>query len=104
MGVIIKGRSGRAYVFEGPYSAWDELEDKPGLYAILCVEGEKLWYTPIDIGDANTVRSIVEARERSECWEQHCNLEIGYAVYYAEGQRSEIERDIRENYDLPCGG
>lgn len=105
MGVIITGKSGNKYNFEGPYSNTGSLRDKSGVYAILCELNGKL--DLIDVGEASEVKTRVETHDRKDCWEKNCNRVIKYAAYYIEHgkkpSRVEVEQDIRDNYNIPCG-
>lgn len=105
MSITLTGKSGGKYEFEGPYVSTEDLEDRSGVYAILCERYSEL--SLIDVGEASAVKSRVENHERKECWENNCAGAIRYAVYYIEygkkPSRVEVEQDIRDNYDLPCG-
>lgn len=105
MGVTITGKSGNKYNFEGPYSNPGSLEDRSGVYAILCEKNGK-WYL-IDVGESSVVRTRVETHDRKTCWERNCSGIIKYAAYYIEHgkkpSRLEVEQDIRDNYNIPCG-
>ena len=105
MGVTIIGKSGNKYNFEGPYSNTVFLEDRSGVYAILCEKNGKLYL--IDVGESSQIRTRIEKHDRKDCWEKNCNGIIKYAVYYIEygkkPSRMEVEQDIRNNYNIPCG-
>ena len=59
------------------------------------------------LGESSEVKTRVENHDRKECWEKNCSGTIKYAAHYIEnGQKSsrvEVEQDIRDNYDIPCG-
>jgi len=105
LGVTITGKSGNKYNFEGPYSNPGSLEDRSGVYAILCEENGKLYL--IDVGESSEVRTRVETHDRKACWERNCSGIIKYAAYYIEygkkPSRVEVKQDIRDNYNIPCG-
>lgn len=93
------------YYFEGPYYAKSSLQDKSGVYAILCEVNDG--YNVLDIGESAKVRNRVENHDREDCWETHCGGTIVYAVYYTphkeQSGRMEIEQELREQYNPPCG-
>jgi len=103
--VLLEGKSGSKYNFEGPYPDTSLLEDRSGVYAILCNVGDKLYL--VDVGESSEVKSRVENHERKDCWKKNCNGTIKYAAYYIEygkkPSRAEVEQDIRNNYSIPCG-
>jgi len=108
--IIQNGRSemgitiGR-YTFEGPYSFSSSLEDKAGVYAILCDAGEE--FRVIDVGESAIVRTRVETHDRKDCWTRNCSTSPKYAAHYTPGMqqqgRMRIEQEIRDAYDPPCG-
>ena len=105
MGVTIKGKSGTSYEFYGAYSSTMPLKDNLGVYAILCEKDKKL--NLIDVGESAKVKERVENHDRRDCWEINCLESIKYAAYYIEHgrkpSRTEVEQDIRDNYNIPCG-
>ncbi len=92
-----------SYTFEGPYANTENLEDRAGVYVILC--GQR--YVVIDVGETATVKSRVENHERSGCWTRNCKETISVAVLYTpklqQAGRREIEQEIRNQYSPPCG-
>lgn len=104
--MTIKGSSGRVYLFDGPYESIDSLDDRSGVYAILCLRNGE--FSLIDVGESHQTRTRVENHDRKECWENNCLGILKYAVCYIEygkkPSRTEIERDIAANYYLICGG
>lgn len=100
MAITIKG-----YKFEGPYSNKSSLEDKSGVYVILDYYNDE--YYILDVGESATVMSRVETHEREDCWKGNSNGTIKYAVFYTPNRqqigRQEIEIEIRNGYDMPCG-
>lgn len=94
------------YSFEGPYTSTGSLEDKSGVYAILCRRENRNYL--LDVGESHTVKSRVENHEREDCWNRNCrNGTLTYAVYYTphlqQAGRKEIEQELRGQYDIPCG-
>ncbi len=93
------------YQFEGSYTNTSELENRSGVYAILCVREGK--YSMIDVGESSEVRDRVENHDREDCWYRNCSGALAFAVYYTPNQqqsgRMVIEQKIRRQYKLPCG-
>jgi hypothetical protein len=93
------------YTFEGPYSSTESLEDKSGIYLVVCHSGGK--YHPVDVGESGTVKSRVKNHDRKSCWNRNCNSSLEVAVLYTpnmqQAGRGKIEEEIRGMYDFPCG-
>jgi len=94
------------YTFDGPYTTPDKLEDRSGIYAILCQKDGNN-YRLIDVGESANVKTRVETHDRKDCWKRNCNGTLTFAVYYTPGLqqpgRMAIEQEIRKQYDPPCG-
>jgi len=93
------------YAFDGPYTSTDQIEDRSGVYAVLCKKGDK--YVLIDVGESAKVKSRIDTHDRKDCWKKNCQGTLTYAVYYTpnlqqEG-RMEIEQKIRGRLKPPCG-
>lgn len=94
------------YEFEGPYISTGSLEDRAGVYVILCKgEGDK--YSVVDVGESSEVKTRIENHDRTDCWKENCTGTLAYAVLYTpdipeEGRRL-IEQEIRTQYRPPCG-
>jgi len=93
------------YTFEGPYKNTDTLQNKSGVYAIHCYHDEK--YYLIDVGESATVKERVDNHERKECWTRNCSGTLTVSVLYTpnlqQAGRMQIEQEIRQQYDPPCG-
>jgi len=93
------------YAFEGPYKSMGSLQDKSGVYAILCDGGQN--YKLIDVGESATVKTRVEGHDRKDCWKRNCSSTIEYAALYTpnaqQAGRMAIEQEIRKQYQPPCG-
>lgn len=92
------------YSFE-PYKSTAPFQDKSGIYAILCLIGEK--YHVIDIGESSQVKTRIEGHDRGSCWEKHCKGILIYAVHYTpniqQAGRRAIEQELRKLYNPVCG-
>lgn len=93
------------YNFDGPYTSTVNLQNRSGVYAILCRNNGS--YHVTDIGESATVKDRVENHDREGCWTQHCSGSLAVAVYYTPGLtqtgRKLIEQRLRNKYDPPCG-
>ena len=61
----------------------------------------------IDVGESSKVKTRIETHNRKDYWEKNCNVTVKYVVYYIEhgkkSSRVDVEQDIRDNYNIPCG-
>jgi hypothetical protein len=93
------------YTFEGSYTSTDKLEDRSGVYAIHCKRDDK--YYLVDVGESSEVKSRVENHDRKDCWAQNCSGTLTISVYYTpqlqQAGRMQIEHEIRNQYNPPCG-
>jgi predicted GIY-YIG superfamily endonuclease len=93
------------YSFEGPYTSADSLEDRSGVYVILCYRDNRHYF--IDVGESATVKQRVENHERKDCWQQNCSGTLVAVVYYTpslqQPGRMAIEQKIRKQHRIPCG-
>jgi len=94
------------YSFEGPFTSTDRIEDRSGVYVILCNQNNG-HYNVTDVGESATVKSRVENHDRRSCWGLHCNSKLVVAVLYTpnlhQTGRKQIEQEIRRKYNPPCG-
>lgn len=94
------------YTFEGPYTSTNPIEDRSGVYAVHCYRNEKYYLK--DVGESATVKSRLDNHERRDCWARECQQgALRYSVRYTpnlqQQGRMEIEQEIREQFDPPCG-
>lgn len=94
------------YAFNGPHADLKKIEDRSGVYAILAKKSDNE-YAIIDIGESSMLYSRLLNHDRKECWQECCGNAIYYAVHYTHNAqkpgRMEIEQELRNLYDLPCG-
>ena len=93
------------YEFAGPFNSTNQLEERSGVYVIVCsVNGQ---YQPVDCGESATVKSRVDNHDRGNCWNANCSGTLMVAVLYTPNLQSAgrvaIEQDIRRQYTFPCG-
>jgi hypothetical protein len=94
------------YSFDGPFTSVDALEDRSGVYMVLCEMDQG--YRVLDVGESKEVKSRVESHDRVSCWEDNCQGTLAYAAHYTPRKqqfgRRAIELRIRlEHGRLPCG-
>lgn len=93
------------YTFEGPLTSPNSLENRSGVYAIHCLKEAK--YALVDVGESATVRDRVVAHDRKDCWDRNCPGNLTYSAYYTpnlqQPGRMQIEQEIRQQYNPPCG-
>ncbi len=93
------------YQFQGPYKSTDQLENRSGVYVIVCANGNG--YEPVDCGESANVRSRVDNHDRADCWTRNSRGMLMVAVYYTPHLQSSgrvaIEQEIRREYAFPCG-
>lgn len=94
------------YMFEGPHKTTQNIENRSGVYAILCpLPNGK--YEVIDIGEAKEVKDRLDDHDRKGCWNRQCPNGYMYAIHYTphaqKTGRMEVEQKLRKLYDPPCG-
>jgi hypothetical protein len=95
-----------AHMFDGLFTSTSPIEDKSGVYAILCQKEGKNYV--VDVGESAEVRSRLDNHDRKNCWQNNCKLgTLAYAVLYTpnlqQAGRMEIEQKICAQYDPECG-
>ena len=93
------------YSFEGPYTNTSSLQERSGIYAIHCYRSNA--YYLIDVGELANVKNGVESHDRKDCWNKNCAGTLTVSVYYTPNSqamgRQEIAKEIRNQYNPPCG-
>ena len=102
MGVILKGNSGKQYIFEGPYKKRSHLFNEPGVFAFICENGKGTNVKYLSCAD-KVYESVLEEEEIEFNLRQNYN-DLSYAVFYVMNEnflsREQIIKDIKEHYDL----
>lgn len=92
------------YNFEGPYPNTINIEDRPGIYAVLCNHNVVLYIGTSGEGmypDSQGLKRRLNKHDRKSDWEGHCKSgRLTYAVMYIENQnqRLNIEKDLHIKY------
>lgn len=93
-----------SYNFEGPYTSVNDLLDSSGVYSILGRSSDNERWSVVDIGETQRVRSRVSTHDRKRCWEGRGHRQLAAAAHYTgERDRLAIERELRLQYQPPCG-
>lgn len=92
------------YNFDGPHTNISALRRQSGVYAILGNSGSGNTWAVVDIGESEDVQGRVENHDRAPCWKGQGHRVLAAAAYYvAEGQRMQIEQELRAQLNPPCG-
>lgn len=93
------------YSFEGPYTNTDNLQDRSGVYVIHCYSNGA--YYLIDVGESAQVKTRIDNHDRKACWTRNCSGTLTVSVLYTpnlqQAGRREIEQELRNQYNPPCG-
>lgn len=81
---------------QGPFSSLEELENKAGLFAILCIKDEQI--NLLDVRRAKLVQSDVAKILRDPGWGEACKGKIRVAVLYLtnEQEMEQLKEEILE--------
>lgn len=91
------------YTFEGDFKSTGELLDRSGVYVVLGATNEFGGRKVLDVGESGAVRSRVQSHDRAVSWSTHW-LPLSVAALYCDEQaRIRIERELRAQFDPPCG-
>jgi hypothetical protein len=84
------------YPFDGPYPTPDDLEARPGVWAVLVHEEGSTW-RPIDVGASDAVVTSLHARRSIGS-----AGEVGFAAAYtgSDVARRQIEQHVKTRYRL----
>ena len=93
-----------AYNAEGPYDNVIHLRKASGVYVILGSSTPGVNWKVLDVGESHDVHERVSNHDRANCWKRSGHSVIAVApIYAAEAQRMQIERELRHQYNPPCG-
>lgn len=92
------------YTADGPYINTTGLRHASGVYVILGGSTGATKLDVVDIGESEDVRGRVDSHDRVPCWRRqgHATLSAA-AIYCNERERMMIERELRKQFDPPCG-
>jgi hypothetical protein len=85
--------------------AKENIEDKAGVYVVLCEKEKEC--SILDVGESSKVKKRLRNHERESCWIQNCGGKITHSIHYTprlqQKGRMAIEKKIRETFKPPCG-
>ncbi len=94
----------RGHHFEGTFGSPSSLKKQSGVYAILGWDSAMNKWEVIDIGESEDLRHRVENHNREICWLRQPYTILNCAAYYCnETRRMSIEKELRQEYQPPCG-
>lgn len=94
------------YSFMGryPVDKTDQIENWPGLYAILCRRGSRHYL--VDVGESDDLKSRLEQNGRQSLWDENCSgtlvITVKYTTDMEQAERLRMERKIRTRHKPPC--
>ncbi len=92
------------YDFEGLYTLIDHINNKAGVYVIVCKALP--FYSVIDCDESTAIKRTIENHVQKDCWIQKCSGTLVFAVLYTpdlqEKDRAPIEQEIRRTYNVSC--
>ena len=81
------------HAFEGPFASRDDVEARPGLFAIVAENGGKLRL--IDLDEAGEVHAAIANHPRQVCWRKQAGtLAVKFAVLYSGNLPVVRRRDV----------
>lgn len=89
------------YLFTGPFTSIDQIENKSGIFMVFC--GNIKGFIIVDISEANNIKTAIEDNMKKQKWEKFCyGGELLFGCYYLEekskGEREIINNKIRKKY------
>lgn len=91
------------YHAEGPFGNVSGLLARSGVYVILGRSAQSNWIV-VDIGESGNVNERVGCHDRAPTWGRQGHTQLAVAAIYAdERNRMLIERELRLQFNPPCG-
>lgn len=92
------------YHAEGPFGNVEGLLARSGVYVILGRSAQTSPWNVVDIGEAGDIQNRVKCHDRAPDWvrQGHGQLAVA-AIYVDERNRMLIERQLRTQFNPPCG-
>ena len=92
------------YHAEGPFSNANNLQAKSGVYVILGRRSTAPTWNVVDVGESQDIRDRVSNHDRGHCWRGQGHAQLSVAAIYADAHnRILIERQLRAQFNPPCG-
>lgn len=92
------------YHAEGPFGNASSLMARSGVYVILGRTSQAANWNVVDVGESGNIQDRVSNHDREPCWlgQGHGQLAVA-AIYVDQRNRMLIERELRAQYNPPCG-
>lgn len=84
------------YEFQGPFSSVEELEDRPGVYIVLCNLDDELHEVLLVDIDVLSVRKNLLQKDKSDQWRNNCSGKLEFVVCYREIDELSYKRLLHE--------
>ena len=92
------------YHAEGPFGNDNNLQARSGVYVILGRRNHASNWSVEDVGESENVQKRVSNHDRAPCWRGQGHTELSVAAIYSdERNRMLIERQLRAQFNPPCG-
>lgn len=92
------------YHAEGPFGNVKSLLARSGVYVILGRRQQAANWNVVDIGESGNLQERVSCHDRAPCWRGQGHTELAVAAIYTdERNRMLIERELRLQFQPPCG-
>lgn len=93
-----------SYHAEGPFGNVNGLAARSGVYIVLGRASAQSRWQLVDIGESGDIHTRVNNHDRAPDWQRQGHLELAVAAIYAdERNRMLIERQLRVQFNPPCG-
>jgi len=93
-----------SYHAEGPFGNENYLQARSGVYVILGRHSTASTWNVVDVGESQNVRERVSNHDRAPTWRGQGHAELSVAAIYADAHnRVLIERQLRAQFNPPCG-
>ncbi len=92
------------YHAEGPFGNEGSLLARSGVYVILGRGHQAANWNVVDVGESENIQDRVACHDRAPCWRGQGHGQLAVAAIYADQRnRMLIERELRLQYNPPCG-
>jgi hypothetical protein len=89
------------YTFEGPFSSINELEDREGIFAVICIIDDTISHL-VHVEEANHIRSNIKNNVKTTEWVKSCKGRVAFGADYTPNLqkpcREMIVREILKKY------
>ena len=93
-----------SYHADGPFGNENYLQARSGVYVILGRSSTASTWNVVDVGESQNIRERVSNHDRAPCWRGQGHAELSVAAIYADAHnRVLIERQLRAQFNPPCG-